>query len=143
MTILSIFAEDSEEQRERDPAYAGSREQAIADGSIIDVSDLGRQVGFKWPVALTRKVWEDSVEWSDDDNELQVPQNQKSRLFSVVGTCADFVRTRGPKADRMRFRVNRIPRDGVSRGAQQRQLQVVAHPGDDGEPVLTIRLPID
>ena len=41
----------------------------------------------------------------------------------------------------MRFRVNRIPRDGISRGAQQRQLQVVAHPGDDGEPVLTIRIP--
>ena len=138
---MSDFFDNNPEQMGVDPAYTGSRAQAIAEGTIIDVSDLGRQVGFKWPVAMTKAVWEDSVAWSDEDNEQQVPQNQKSRLFSVVGACADYVRTRGPKADRMRFRINRIPRDGESRGAQQRLLQVVAHPGDDGEPVLTIRIP--
>ncbi|MXZ43653.1 MAG: hypothetical protein F4Z01_01540 [Gammaproteobacteria bacterium] len=138
---MSDFFDNNPEQLAIDPAYTGSRAEAIAEGTIIDVSDLGRQVGFKWPVAMTKAVWEDSVSWSDEDSEQQVPQNQKSRLFSVVGACADYVRTRGPQADRMRFRINRIPRDGVSRGAQQRLLQVVAHPGDDGEPVLTIRIP--
>ena len=138
---MSDFFDNNPEQMAVDPAYAGSRVQAIAEGTIIDVSDLGRQVGFKWPVAMTKAVWEDSVAWSDEDSGQQVQQNQKSRLFSVVGACADYVRTRGPKADRMRFRINRIPRDGVSHGAQQRLLQVVAHPGDDGEPVLTIRIP--
>ena len=138
---MSDFFDNNPEQLVIDPAYTGSRAEAIAEGTIIDVSDLGRQVGFKWPVAMTKAVWEDSVSWSDEDSEQQVPQNQKSRLFSVVGACADYVRTRGPQADRMRFRINRIPRDGVSRGAQQRLLQVVAHPGDDGEPVLTIRIP--
>lgn len=138
---MSDFFDNNPEQTAVDPAYTGSRAEAIAEGTIIDVSDLGRQVGFKWPVAITKAVWEDSVSWSDEDSEKQVPQNQKSRLFSVVGACADYVRTRGPKADRMRFRINRIPRDGVSRGAQLRLLQVVAHPGDDGEPVLTIRIP--
>ena len=138
---MSDFFDNNPEQLVVDPAYTGSRAEAITEGTIIDVSELGRQVGFKWPVAMTKAVWEDSVSWSDEDSEQQVPQNQKSRLFSVVGACADYVRTRGPKADRMRFRINRIPRDGISRGAQQRLLQVVAHPGDDGEPVLTIRIP--
>ncbi|MYF37522.1 MAG: hypothetical protein F4219_01940 [Gammaproteobacteria bacterium] len=135
------YFDTTEEQRKVDPAYTGSRAQALADGAIIDVSDLGRQVGFKWPVALTKATFEDAVLWTEEDSEKQVPQNQKSRLFSVVGACADYVRSRGPQADRMRFRINRIPRDGESRGAKQRLLQVVAHPGDDGEPVLTIRIP--
>ena len=94
-----------------------------------------------WSVAVTKAVWDDPVAWNDENNEQQVPQIQKSRLLSVVGACADYVRARGPKVDRMRFRINHVPRDGVSRGAQQRPLQVVAYPGDDGEPVLTIRIP--
>ena len=138
---MTDFFDNNPEQLAVDPAYKGSRANAISEGTIIDCSDIGRQVGFKWPVAMTKAVYLDSVEWNDDDNELQVPQNQKSRLFSVIGACADYVRTRGPKADRMRFRINRIPRDGVAKVAVRRQLQVVAHPGDDGEPVLTIRIP--
>ena len=77
---------------------------------------VGRQIGFKWSVAMTKAVWDDSVAWNDEDNELLVPQNQRSRLFSVDGACADYVRARGPKADRMRFRINHTPRDGKSRG---------------------------
>lgn len=138
---MSDFFDNNAEQLAVDPAYTSSRAQAIADGTIIDCSDLGRQVGFKWPVAITQTVYKRFVEWTEEDNEKQVPQNQKSRLFSIVGACADYVRTRGPKADRMRFRINSIPRDGETRGAVTTLLQVVAHPGDEGEPVLTIRVP--
>ena len=70
---MSDFFDNNPEQLAVDPAYTGSRAAAIAEGTIIDVSDLGRQVGFKWPVAMTKAVWEDSVAWNDEDNELQVP----------------------------------------------------------------------
>ncbi len=43
--------------------YAYTRAQAIDDGTLVDVSDLARDAGFKVPVALTAKVWSDCVAW--------------------------------------------------------------------------------
>lgn len=94
-----------------DQGYSGSRSQAIEDGLILDLSAHGRRCGFYWPVAITKAVND-----SELDNEV------------VVARAADRVRLTGPKEDRMRFRVN------------GQVLQIVAHPGDDGNPVLTIRL---
>jgi len=37
---------------------AYTRDQAIEDGFLVDVSDMAREAGFKWPVAVTRRVWE-------------------------------------------------------------------------------------
>jgi uncharacterized protein DUF6573 len=34
-----------------------TREQAIADGVLMDVSDMAKEAGFKWPVAVTLAVW--------------------------------------------------------------------------------------
>jgi hypothetical protein len=36
-----------------------TRDRAIADGFLVDVSDMAREAGFKWPVAVTRSVWDD------------------------------------------------------------------------------------
>ncbi|MCY4129608.1 MAG: hypothetical protein OXG15_10285 [Gammaproteobacteria bacterium] len=94
-----------------DQGYSGSRSSAIEQGEILDLSAQGRNFGFKWPVAITKAVSD-----SELDNEL------------VVARAADRVCLIGPRADRMRFRVN------------GQAFQLIAHPGDDGEPVLTIRV---
>jgi len=36
-----------------------TRADAIADGFLVDVSDMAKEAGFKWPVAVTRAVWDD------------------------------------------------------------------------------------
>ena len=36
-----------------------TRAQAIADGSLVDVSDTAREAGLRLPTALTRAVWND------------------------------------------------------------------------------------
>lgn len=41
----------------------------------------------------------------------------------------------------MRFRMKRIPRDGVHPSTQQRLLQFVAYLSEDGETLLLIRIP--
>ncbi len=138
---MTDFFDDNPEQRAVDPAYSGSRKVAIAEGNLFDIGEMSRQVGFRWPVALTKAVWEDCVAWTDEDSERQIRQSEHARLYAVVSTCADFVRRRNPSADRMRFRIDRVPRNGSARMARSVVLQVLAHPGDDGEPVLTIRLP--
>ncbi|MDE0094686.1 MAG: hypothetical protein OXO49_09330 [Gammaproteobacteria bacterium] len=138
---MTDFFNDNPEQTTVDPAYTGSRAQAIADGEIVDVSEIGSQVGFKWPVAITKTAWDNLVTWSDEDSERQVPQREKSRLYELMSKCADSVRMRGPKCDRMKFHVQRVPRDGIATKVRTAVAQIVAHPGDAGEPVLTIRMP--
>jgi hypothetical protein len=37
------------------------RRQAIADGVLVDVTATAREAGFRYPVALTRAVWDNYV----------------------------------------------------------------------------------
>ena len=39
-----------------------TRAQAIADGQLIDVSEMAREAGIRYPVALTATVWARCVE---------------------------------------------------------------------------------
>lgn len=36
-----------------EPIFSYSRKQAIADGVLVDVSEMAREAGFKYPVAVT------------------------------------------------------------------------------------------
>mgnify|MGYP001274318246 CR=1 FL=1 len=38
--------------------HSYSRKQAIEDGVLVDVSDMSREAGFRFPVAVTRTVWD-------------------------------------------------------------------------------------
>jgi hypothetical protein len=49
-----------------------TRAQAIEDGVLIDASNMAREAGFKWPVALTTAAWADCVDWSEDESRQQV-----------------------------------------------------------------------
>ena len=40
---------------------AYTRAQAIEDGILVDVSETAREAGIRYPVALTRAVWESCV----------------------------------------------------------------------------------
>ena len=42
---------------EEDVIFTYTREQAIEDGVLVDVSETAREAGFNWPVALTSNVW--------------------------------------------------------------------------------------
>lgn len=38
-----------------------SRAMAIADGVLVDVSEMAREAGYKYPVAMTDTVWNKCV----------------------------------------------------------------------------------
>ena len=40
-----------------DLIFQYTRSQAIEDGVLIDVSEMAREAGFQWPVAVTAGVW--------------------------------------------------------------------------------------
>ncbi len=67
-----------------DVIYSYTRAQAIADGVLVDVTETAKEAGFRWPVAITRAVWEDCVTWSDEDSERQAHQDESGRLWDVL-----------------------------------------------------------
>jgi hypothetical protein len=118
-----------------------ARAQAIADGVLIDASDLARDAGFSCPVALTAAVWEDCVAWSDADSDRQIHQDPTGRLWDALFLAAHAARIADPGNDRVIFDVDRVPRDGRSIRAETTVLHMVIGPGDNGEPVITILQP--
>jgi len=132
-----------------DVIFSYTRAQAIADGALVDVTEMAKETGFKWSVAITRSAWEDCVEWSDDDSERQVYQDESGRLWDVLWTAISAIRLAANNTRKgipqdpsiMFFELYRVPRDGKSVRPRMTRLKLVAGPGDNAEPVITIMLP--
>ena len=116
--------------------YAYTRAQALDDGTLVDVTDLARDAGFKIPVALTAKVWADCVAW-DQAREV-APQDETGRLWDVLTMARMAVRSQ-INVHRARFSVLRVA-SGHLRSSRTR-LDVLIGSGDQGEPVITIMQP--
>ncbi|MGB5640760.1 MAG: DUF6573 family protein [Sedimenticolaceae bacterium] len=118
-----------------------TRAQALADGVLIDAGPMAREVGFRWPVAITVAAWEDCIAWNESDSERQTHQDQSGRLWDVLFMAAYAARTRAEAGPELRFELYRVPRDGRSTEAELTRLKLVIGPGDADEPVITILLP--
>ena len=118
--------------------YVYTRAQALEDGVLIDVSDTAREAGFKCPVALTSAAYADCVEWPENESPNDY-QNEKGRLWDVLNMCRFYAqRTTQPM---MFFPVCRVPRGGGK--ARDVRLKSMIGPGDKGEMVITIMLPLE
>ena len=60
-----------------------TREQALEDGVLVDVSELAREAGFKIPVAVTASVWADCIDWPEDSQQ-GFGQSIDGRLWDVL-----------------------------------------------------------
>jgi hypothetical protein len=133
--------------------HAYTRAQALADGYLVDVTSTARSAGVRWPVALTRTVWDAYVEFEAEDGE---GQSIEGRLWDVL-TMFRFAAAGGGAGNSMLcFRLyvakaggNWQPNEQVPPRASGFDrlthrlvtLKAVAGPGDAGEPVITIMLP--
>jgi hypothetical protein len=116
-----------------------TRSQAIADGVLVDVTEMAAEAGFKLAVALTRDAWSTAVEWDDTHGGFQ---DETGRLWDVVW-MAGLAARRHRGGDRVAFDVLRVPNRPGAIAAQSVELVVCVGPGDHGEPVVTIMLPSD
>jgi len=124
-----------------DVIFAYTRAQALADGVLVDVSETAREAGFRWPVAMTRAAWEDCVAWSEEDSQRQVHQDEAGRLWDVLWMAYYAIRNAPSGDGQIVYSLYRVPRDGKSIEVVLTRLKVVAGPGDDGDPVITLLLP--
>lgn len=120
--------------------HSRTREDALADGDLVDAGDMAREARFRIPVALTRAAWAEAVAWDEDRPE---PQDEDGRLWDVL-YMAGIAAGNAPGGDRVTFRVFRIPNEDRGRQWNEAELiELALHvgPGDEGEPVVTIMLP--
>lgn len=134
--------------------YAYTREQALEDGVLIDVSEMGEEAGFKIPVAVTESVW---GMINNIPPACQGIQDVAGRLWDVLwmGTCAA---RRNPDKDTVRYKLKLTRIEQKNHAVEDKKtgeeivkqeyllvhditLKMVIGPGDQGEPVLTIMMP--
>ena len=123
--------------------YAYTRAQALEDGVLVDVSEMAREAGFKVPVAVTRAVWDQYIEWTVEDTNNQTVQDERCRLWDVLWRLMFAIKTTDSEADPIIYQFDMIPRDGKSRSAKRIKLKSFIGGGDKREPVLTIMLPTE
>lgn len=115
---------------------AYTRAQAIEDGTLVDVSGMAREAGFKIPVALTRTVWGKYVE---------VPkgvtfQDESGRLWDILWMLHVAIAGSPRTGDHLLFRLH-VRNDNRDRIPPLITLKALCGPGDHGEPVMTILTP--
>lgn len=111
---------------------AYSREQAIADGVLIDVSATAREAGFRVPVAITAALHADI----GDIPASKSFQDYDGRLWDVLymGRLA----ARRAQAGQSEVRYNLIMHNGRK---TYYTVKMMIGPGDNGEPVITLMRP--
>jgi len=106
------------------------------DGVLVAVSDLAREAGFVFPVALTERLYHSCVVPALD--LVAEGQSIQGRLWDLLFVLR-FAIAKARNTDTVLFKVLFL----MSHGADPVpiELKAVCGPGDDGEPVLTIMLP--
>ena len=65
--------------------------QALADGELLDVSELGRDVGFEWPVSIAKAVHTAVARQAGD----RVEEGLWQLLFSARLQAVEFAKANG------------------------------------------------
>ncbi len=106
-------------------AVVAQSSEEWVDPHYLAVTRTAEEVGLGYdivgaPVALSRAVWNECVEWSDQDTERQTYQEQDARLWDVLFTGGGTLQLKVNEflKDRVhRYSVQCIPRDGKSTDA--------------------------
>lgn len=117
-----------------------TREAALADGALVNVTETAREAGFRVPVAMTAAAWGKTVAWDDSDSARQINQDEAGRLWDVLW-MAYLTARRASGGCRMPFVVHVVPRGGWAKRPRLMTLDMQIGPGDEGEPVITILNP--
>lgn len=102
------------------------------DGVLVDVTNIAKQAGFLYPVAVTRALWEDikrmpSSQWSQDG---------EGRLWDVLWMGYIAIRRSNEASDTLCYQI-------VMHVGQRKfyKVKLVCGPGDEEEPVITLMRP--
>lgn len=117
---------------ESEVIFSYSRAEALADGTLKDASDMAKELGFRFPVALTVAAWEKVVAVP----QFSLSDTEEARLWTVL----DVLRWAAAEcqADELEFTVDVSSQYD---GSEEVRLKAVCGAGDDKQPVITVMLP--
>lgn len=111
-----------------------TRADALSDGILNDVSEIAEEKGFKVPVALTLAAYR-AIEPSEEERSRG--EDLRTRLHDLFWMMHQVLRRKSYiEASRIDFQLN-LFQDGEHNALA---LRALLHPGDGGEPVITILL---
>src|SRR5512144_2788596 len=109
--------------------FSYTRAQAIADGVLVDVSELAKEAGFRFPVAVTAGVWAECVAVPDGVTD----QDEKGRLWDVLNVLRFAIAKQKKDVERVDFAVH-VRNDDSEGDPPLVRLYALCGPGDDAEP---------
>jgi hypothetical protein len=114
---------------EWDVVYSYTREQALQDGVLVDVSKMAKEVGIKYPTAVTAAIW--SI---IETFPAGYGQSVEGRLWDTLF----LFRTAASKqtGQEVHFKVGYRQEAGV----EETSLWGWCGPGDTQDPVITLML---
>jgi hypothetical protein len=123
---------------------AYTRQQAIADGVLVEVTEPAKEAGFRFHTVVTRNVWDRCVQVPEGSRLQSRGQDQQGRLWDVLW-MASLAARRAPGESLVTFTVSVMAGQRVDGSPYWDEHQLWLHigPGDSGEPVLTIMFPED
>ncbi len=114
--------------------FAYTRKEALEDGELIDLSGLAKEAGFKYPVAVSRSVYE----ILEPTEELRASgQSFTGRAWDMLSVLRWSLR-RSSAQDRASFAPLFLMNPRKS--PEPVNLWAVCGPGDEAEPVITIMI---
>jgi len=111
-----------------------TRADAIADGVLIDVTPTAKEAGIQYPTAVTHAVFEKYVRVPEGLGD----QDEAGRLWDVIWMLRVAIQPPARNTDSLHFTL--AVKQFESAAAVLTSLKALCHPGDDGEPVITIML---
>lgn len=118
--------------------FVYTRRQALKDGVLVDVSELAREAGFKWPVACSDHLYHGYV--VPALNLIADGQSIQGRLWDVLTVLRHAIQN--SKDDTfLRFQV--LFQMAPGSAPVLVELVSVAGPDDEGNPCVTVMMPED
>jgi hypothetical protein len=126
---------DESKPQEFEVIHTYTRKDALADGVLVDVSSWAREAGFRFPVAVTRAVWE----ILEPNESLKADgQDVAGRAWNMLMILLLAIREPGV-VDEVHFAPLFVRESG--KVAEPVALWAKCGPGDEGEPVITVMMP--
>lgn len=116
--------------------YAYTRQQAIEDGTLLDVSPLARDAGFTCPVALTAAAYGRAVEVPEGVDG----QDATGRLWDVLMTLRYRIAGAKKRHESARAVTWKVSVRNRPDGCEVLELKAVCGPDDGGTPCITVML---
>ena len=122
--------------------YSYTRTQALEDGVLVDVSLMAAEACINWPMAVTRRLWEEVIVPSSEGRE-QAGQSEEGRLWDTLWLLRSiFAKQLRPQTAEENIIIYKVYYVMGSRNKLRPiSIKCVLAGDDNGSPCLTLMLP--